>query len=132
MSAATDLLAKLRRNREIKCDLGDGLSVTFLRPTEREVAKMTVPIAGDETRYTIKVEDDAVRDAVISWQGFSEAAILGPEIGSSDAIDFDRDLWGELASDSRMWYFAVATKMLQAIIGHNEKQAAAAKNSVPG
>jgi len=128
MSGAKDLLAKLRRSREFKCDLGNGLSVTCMRPSESEVARMTKPVAGEADKYTIHVEDEHVRDCVVGWDGFSEAAILGAAVGSSDPIEFDRDLWAELAGDRRMWFYTVAGKMLEAIVAHNEQRAAAAKN----
>lgn len=133
MSNATkELVAKLLKNREFKVDLGDGLFVIARRPTEAEVQDMLRPHKTDPTLATINVEIADVKKAVVGWEGFTEAAILGADIGSADPLEFDPELWGHLAADDRGWYMQVSLKMLEAITEHNKKKIAAAKNFEPG
>ncbi len=133
MSNATkELVAKLRKSREFKVDLGDGLKVIALRPTEAEVQKMLKPFPGDDTKATIEVQTEHVAAAVIGWEGFTEAAILGADVGSSDPLEFDSELWGALAADDRAWYFKVSMAMITAINAHTLKKLDTAKNSQPG
>jgi len=136
MSTAQELIARLRRNREFtvelepaKSDSQPAVTVTCLRPTESDVARMTRQRDDNPDFVTTSVEDDDVARAAVGWSGISEATLFGAAVGSSDPIDFDQKLWAALAADHRDWYFKVAMKMLEAITEHNKKRAEDAKNS---
>lgn len=129
MSNAQELIARLAKGRQFVVDLGDGLSITCLRPTETEVMKMTKPRDEDPETFTIAVENEHVAKAAIGWEGFTEAALFGESVGSSDPIEFDPKLWAALEADHVDWYFKVAGKMIDAIAEHNKKRNEAAKNS---
>lgn len=131
MSRAQELIAQLKRNRQFVVDLGDGLSVTCLRPTETGISKMSKPLPDNPELLTIDIEHSDVAKAAIGWEGFTEAALFGSTVGSSDPIEFDPDLWAALAEDDRGWFYKVATKMLEAINEHNLKKIESAKNSTP-
>lgn len=129
------LVAALRRSREKTVELeGEwkGLKVRFLRPPESEFSKMLVPIDPknpDPTSHEWSVGIEQVQQYVIGWEGFTEATILGATVGSSDPLDFDRELWSEWVADKVDVIAAVARAILDAVVKHITEREAAGKNS---
>lgn len=111
------LIRKLHAQRETKCVLEEGLSVTIRRPSEAEVRTL---VRGIDLEHVTK--------HVVNWQGFSEATLLGQGIGSSDALEFDRTLWAEVVADRGEWLAKVAKAILDACESHFEQRKAALGN----
>lgn len=94
------LIARLRKAREEKVELGEGgKAVTIRRPPEFEQLQLT-----DVQRI------DAVERYVVGWSGFTEDDFLGN--ACRDPVDFDPALWREYAADR----IDVLTKVWAAIV----------------
>lgn len=122
------LLAQLRKRREKKVDLGDGKSVTFLRPPESEMVQM---LGGDGETRTWTVGLDQVRKYVVGWAGFTEADLLGAGIGGSDPVEFNAELWLEVCADDIAWINQIGSAILSSVVEHLSAKEETAKNSVP-
>lgn len=123
---APNLVAQLRKRRERWVDLGDGRRVKFLRPVESEQGEM-VKFEGTEATWTVGL--DQVRKFVIGWEGFTEASIVGADVGGDLVVPFERELFDELVSDDLAWVGKVARAILDSIVDYNVKKADVAKNS---
>jgi hypothetical protein len=130
--AGPQVLALLKKRREKWVDLGDGRKVKFLRPSEIEYGKMLVMDKADPSKASWSVGAEDVRRCVCDWEGFSEASILGPEIGASDVmVPFDKELFDEMVSDEIAWVSKVANAILDSIVEHIESRTKEAKNLLP-
>ena len=118
--SADALIRQIRAKREQWIDLEPGKSVKVRRPTDWEVARDFSNVDRDTMQN--------VCDYTVDWSGFSEAAMLGADIGSSDPLAFDRDLWREVASDRLDWVSAVAEKLVEFVRASAEARKAAEKN----
>lgn len=126
--SAKVLLAQLRKRRQKTVDLGGGKEVTFLRPAEAEMAGLLTG-EGDTRTWNVGVEQ--VRSLVTGWSGFTEADLLGADIGGSDVVEFDADLWAEVCSDDITWVRQIGDAILQSVVTHITERDAIAKNSEP-
>jgi len=72
-----------------------------------------------------------LRKYASGWSGFTEADVLGAAIGSSDPIDFDADLWIEMAADKSEWLKKMADALLDSMVTTINERAEVAKNSLP-
>jgi hypothetical protein len=115
------LVQRLLQSREVRIELGDGLHVVARRPAEGELH------AYIKARHDV----DTHLRCVVGWGGFSEATLLGAEVGSSDPLPFDPELWLQAARDRVEWISAVAEGIGQAIEQHAASREAIAKNSPP-
>ena len=122
------LLAALKRRREKTVDLGDGKTVTFLRPSESEMGGM-LDVKGDQAEWNVNIEH--VRKCVVGWGGFTAADLLGASIGSSDPVEFSVDLWHEVCADNVEYVTKVARAILTSVVDHISAKGATAKNSEP-
>lgn len=129
--AGTQVLALLKKRREKTVDLGDGRKVKFLRPSEIEYGRMLKPDPTDPSKATWVVGVDDVKRCVFDWEGFTEASILGAEIGSSDPVPFDPELFAELATDQIEWVTKVANAILESVVENIEQRNKEAKNLLP-
>lgn len=78
------------------------------RPAETELSRL---------RNGIDVEDAA--RACVGWRGFTEAALLGPALGSQDTqVPFLPDLCLEVLRDNAEWVNAVTERMATALQAH--------------
>lgn len=118
---ALTLIQRLLEARESWVDLGDGLRVKVRRPAEAEL----------HAYLKARSDVDTHLRCVVGWEGFSQATLLGPEVGSSDPIAFDADLWLHAARDRAEWLNAVAAGVAEAMEAHITARKAAAKNSKP-
>ena len=127
---SSTLLAQLKKRRERSVDLGDGLSVQFLRPAEAEFPSMLATTDGGQATWSVGIEQ--VKRCVTGWKGFTEASLLGGAIGSSDPLDFDAEVWAEVCADRIEWNQKIAKAILDSVIDHLTKRDETAKNSEPG
>lgn len=118
---ALALIQRLLESRESWVELGDGLRVKVRRPAEGELH------AYIQARHEL----DTHLACVVGWEGFSQATLLGSEVGSSDPQPFDPELWRHAARDRAEWISAVAEGVARAIEAHAAGREAAAKNSAP-
>jgi hypothetical protein len=125
------ILAQIRKRRERTVDLGGGKTVTFMRPTEVEMARMLARDTSDPTKMTWKVEIEDVRRCVTGWAGVTQADLLGADFAPPDAVPFDAELWAEVCSDSIDFVNKVADEILDSVVDHILKREEARKNSLP-
>lgn len=116
--ANSNLQAQILKRRERWVDLGEGRRVKFLRPPETEFHKYLVPVEGEPERRTWSIEVDHVKKLVIGWEGFTEATLLGPEIGGDIAVEFSSDLWSTVIVDNAEWSGKIGREILDSIVGY--------------
>lgn len=114
------LAASLRRKREKSVVTGEGKKVFFLRPPETEVGPM-LKVLDDRTTFSVSV--DQVRKYACGWEGYTEADILGATVGSSDAVEFNAELWAEYIVDNADLVNKVAGAILDSIVDHYKGKA---------
>lgn len=113
-----DLIAKRLAQQEFWVDMGDKRRVRMRRPFETQMHRL---------RHELTSVDFLVEHSV-GWEGFDEAFILGPSIGSATAVPFSADLWRVVMSDSADARGKCVDAIAAAVNAHLEKKAAAAKN----
>lgn len=114
------LLQQLRKQRELKVQLTDKLSVTARRPTDLQM---------NELRESGKF-GDLGKKWVIGWDGFLENDIVGG--GGTDKVVFDPDLWSEWYEDHPEHWEKIAIAVIDSYNAHAKTTEEAAKNSQPG
>lgn len=130
--AGPNVLALLQKRRERWVDLEDGRRIKFLRPPETDYGKLLKPELADPTKVTWSVDIDDVQRYVCDWEGFSEASLLGPEVGATDImVPFDKAIFAEIISDDIVWVQKVATAILDSVVENVNRRADEAKNSSP-
>lgn len=125
MSAA--LIAQMRAARTTWVELGDGVAVAVIRPSEMEMAPFIrrLFIAGE----TVPDSELCYR-WVTGWRGVTEALLLGDGLGSSSPAPWSADLWAEVVTDRREWSSKVAQAVVDAMQAHlSAKVASAGKSS---
>lgn len=111
------LLAKMDEQRKRWTALPDGKRVQFRRPLETELG-----------RFRAGVDVEHLCEYVCGWEGFTEADLLGPAIGSDSKVEFSSALWARLVRDRIDYVHPVAQAMVDAITEHLAIKAATAKN----
>lgn len=133
-ASVAHLLAQMRAQREFWVELpGDGgLAVKQRRPNEAEIGtflrKDSGGADGKETQWSIVVDLPAVQRQAVDWRGFTEAVLLGPSIGSADAVPFNTELWAEMVADNMAWVSACRDALIDQIQAHLKQQAEDQKN----
>lgn len=125
MSAA--LIAQMRAARTTWVDLGDGVAVAIIRPTELEMAAFVrrLFVAGESVPDT-----ELCFRWVTDWRGVTEATLLGAGIGSSAPVPWSTEVWAEVVGDRKAWASAVAQAVVDAMQAHlTAKVATAGKSS---
>lgn len=122
------LIAQLLAQREGRCDFREksdsapAQGVVLRRPPETEWGRfMRKGVAIEEMR-------DIVIDYVVGWYGMTEADLLGESIGSTDEVEFSRDLWAVVVSDRSAWVGIAFDRLLNQVSEYIKQRAAAAKN----
>lgn len=94
--------ARMRAGRERWVELDAQHAVRIRRPPE--VRMLALLRAGDIERFI---------DCVVDWRGpgFTEAALLGPKLGSDKAVPFSADAWTEFALDHAAHLATVASEV---------------------
>jgi hypothetical protein len=120
------LLAKMAEQRAHWVDLpgtGTGtppLRLQFHRPPEVELPQLAHGV----------MLDHLVQYAC-GWAGFTEAVLLGPAVGSADAVPFSRELWAAWLRDHSDAVPVVADALAKVVTKHLEQREAVAKNLPP-
>ena len=124
------LLEKLREQRTFWVELDEKRAVQLRRPLSDE-QRFVLDLAnsyGAGVSEVIEQCSVVARRFVVGWKGFTEAFILGPEIGAKDPVDFDAEVWAELVRDRSDWSSEIGVKLIQAWNAAQEKQEAITKN----
>lgn len=125
----TDTLkAQILKRRERWVDLGEGRRVKFLRPGETEFHKYLKPVEGQPDQRTWSIEIEHVEKLVTGWEGFTEATLLGPEVGSDVPVEFDPSLWAIVVIDNAEWSQKVGREILDSIVTYILERDKTAKN----
>lgn len=111
------LAERMLAQRQHWVDLGEGKRVRIVRPRETEMAAL---VRG--------VQADHVVQFVDGWDGFTEADLLGPAVGSADPVPFDSAVWSEYVRDRVQVLSTVANAIADQITKHLGAQADLAKN----
>ena len=122
------LIAQLLAQREATCDLREktddkpAMGLRLRRPPETEWGRFI------GTGYPIALMRDIVVDYTVGWYEVTEADLLGESIGSSDKVDFTRELWAVAAADRADWVGVAFDKLLKLITEYHDQRKEAAKN----
>ena len=119
------VINKLRAARQSWVELEPGKRVQIIRPPESEIGDFLRDDAGFRSMVA---ELSQVQKYVGGWEGITEVDLLGAAVGASDPVPFAPELWNEIVADRGDWIKLVAAGLLDAIVKHFEKKAAAAKN----
>lgn len=111
------LLARAARQREHWAELEDGKRVQFRRPVEVELPRL---VGGVQIEHVIEY--------ACGWEGFTEADLLGPAVGSADPLPFHRDLFAAIVRDNVAMVAPVAEAMAKAVTEYLQAKAATEKN----
>mgnify|MGYP000479351811 FL=1 len=103
--------------------------VRFLRPPESDFHTMLEVVDGN-AKWSVELEH--VRKYSEAWEGFTEADFLGAEVGASDAVPFDRGLFGVWIEDNVEAQRKIGNAILTAVVDYITAREASAKNSPPG
>lgn len=57
------------------------------------------PLEAQWGRFLGGVGVEHAVEYVDAWEGFTQADFVGADVGSSDAVEFDAELWGEYCRD---------------------------------
>ena len=127
------LIQRLQAQRESWCELepaADGQPakrVRLRRPVETEISEMR----SQPGKSMLQVITESVCRYAVGWEGITEADLLGPAQGSSDAVPFSPELWVEVVRDRMEWVDAAGAHLMQQVAEHLERKASAAKNLMP-
>lgn len=125
------LLAQMRRRREQVVPLGDGKSVTIVRPPETEFGSMLKHVDVEKKLGTWEVGLEHVQKYTVGWDGFKEADLLGSAVGGDAVVAFDADIWAAVVADSTAYQQKVADAILNSVVTYLNSKAESAKNSSP-
>lgn len=114
------LLQQLRKQREVKVQLTDKLSVTAQRPTDLQMTQLRI-----DGKF-----GDLGQKYVIGWEGFLENDIVGG--GGTDRVAFDQELWADWYADHPEFWEKIAMAVVDSYNAHAKVTEEAAKNSQPG
>ena len=124
------ILKAMRAQRELGVDMGDGRSMTLLRPTELEIQRDLIKLlpGSDGTPVPqLLIDTDAVHRYVVGWSGYTEADLLGA-VGGSDAAPFSTELVQEWLANNPSDIGKLLDALFGCITSHINARAEAAKN----
>jgi hypothetical protein len=113
------LAERMRAARRITVEVEPGKRIHLLRPREQQCL---------EIWRQATVTPDDVCAAAEGWDGYTEADLLGPELGASDPVPFARDVFEEFVRDRVDLLGRLAGEISKSITEHFAKRAAAEKN----
>jgi hypothetical protein len=118
------LIAAALAQRAEWLDMDGGKRVRVRRPSEVESLAL-LRKADDGVPY-LAAGAPEVKKHVVGWEGFSEADFAAS--GSSDALEFDADLWAVWIDDQRAAMQKVAQKIVDLVAAHEKAVADTEKN----
>lgn len=119
-----ELIERLREQRRAWLDVSEllGLApetarVRLVRPAEAEMPRLRgVSVEGAAAQW------------VDAWEGFTEAVLLGADVGSVTPVTFSAELWAEFVRDRAKLAEAVFGKLASMVEAHLSAQKATAGN----
>ena len=129
---AEQLIAAALASRAKWVDLEGGRRVRVRRPAEHDVRSLLQRDAAGAVIGLAADLPEAIR-YVVGWEGFTEADLLGPEIGAGDVkVPFDPEVWEAVSADSTDYQRKVADAILKSVVDYLNSKAETSKNSKPG
>ncbi len=113
----SNLLARLRAQREFKVEVEPKKCLLVRRPLEWEFAQFSNGVAPEK-----------MMPFIVGWEGFTEADLLGANLASPDPAEFSPELIAELLGDRVRWFETVANALVNAMTDHIKKRAELSKN----
>jgi hypothetical protein len=101
---SSEHIARLRAQRESWFELEPGKRLKIRRPAETEFGALVRGVGLEH-----------VKSCVVGWDGFTEVDLYGSEVGASDEVPFDTDLWAEYIADRAKHAGAVSQKIAEVI-----------------
>lgn len=129
--ASKQLIDALLRRREQVVKLEEGKSVTIRRPPETQMGDL-LTVDAENKKSTWRVGVDDVKKYTVGWDGFTEADILGPSVGGSDPVPWDKDLFAVYIDDNQKYVGKIAQEILDSVVAHVNKQAELGNDSGSG
>jgi len=117
------LIKQMRARREAWVELEPAKGH---RPAKR--VKVRRPTESELSAYAASTGPEDAAKRVVAWEGFIEADLLDPGVGSSDTVEFDAGLWAEVISDQLAWVKLITDKLAEMIKAHKMSFEAAEKN----
>jgi hypothetical protein len=114
---AAALIARMEEQRSTWVPLPGGQRVRLRRPNEV-----------DFHRFVGGVGIEPIVEYANGWEGFTEATLLGDAVGASDAVPFDRGLWGVWVRDHIDAAKVCVDAMVKMVTDHLAAKDASAKN----
>jgi hypothetical protein len=71
---------------------------------------------------------DRMKEIVVGWEGFTEADLLGPTVGSDSVVAFDVEVMALYLADHSDDFSKAATEILQKVMEYLKQKADTAKN----
>ena len=122
----SDIIKKIRQARSVWVELGNGKKIQIIRPTEYQVfQKFFAEDSSGNKHFSVTFED--TKEFIISWDGFTEADLLGPEIGSSDPVQYQPEFFEEYLFDNPQWMPLIVCALVDEISNTHKKKADHAK-----
>ena len=120
------IIKKIRDSRSVWIDLEEGKKIQVIRPTELQVFQKFYKKSIDG-KMEFSLEFNDLKEFIVAWDGFTEADILGNEIGASDKIEYHQDLFDEYLSDRIEWVNLIASSIMAEIEKAQTKKADSVK-----
>lgn len=111
-----ELVARIRKNRELKVKVGE-FNFTARRPTDVEARALAARMAPDS---------EIAQDYVTDWGTVTEDNIVGG--GGSEPVKFDPMLWREWCADRPDFWTPIASAVLESWREHAGAVKEAEKN----
>lgn len=119
------LVAAALAQRSFWVEVADGKRVRVRRPSEHDTRGLLQrDLDGKVTGIAADLPE--VKRFVVAWEGFRECDFTAA--GSSDAAEFDAELWGVWVEDNREALKKVAEAIIDAVIAHETQRAGIEKN----
>jgi len=115
MTDTSILLTRLRKSRQSTVKIGE-YTFTVRRPTAFEAANL---FQNNPTQFEI------ARDFVDNWDGVKDKDLVPS--GGSDAVEFDRVLWGEWLADMVEFWEPIFDHVVESFTAYKERKDTAGK-----
>lgn len=102
--------------------------VKYRRPPESAFGAMVIPIPGQTEKATLLVSLEDVKKYVVDWEGFTEADLIGAEMGGADPVAFHPSLFADVIEDNDAMLTKVSHAIVMCVADYLSARAALEKN----
>lgn len=111
------LAERMLSARESVCEVAEGKKIRLRRPPQTRIMQM---------RAGVTVDD--VYSAAVGWSGFTEADLLGADVGSDSEATFSPDTFRVWAEDNAEALGKLAEHLMEQIVAFIERTKGDRKN----